>query len=109
MKPWLGSVRSFYVEALQKCVKYMKPSLISRTLLNLKILNPKCLFAFSAEDVKKNYAYLAKKFPNVITHQEIPDLLEQVCVLKFQQIFREAASELRPGRTGPNNNGSRQG
>ena len=39
MMSWLGSVRLFYVEALQRCVKYMKPSLISRTLLNLKILS----------------------------------------------------------------------
>ena len=96
IKPWLENVRSFYIEALQKCVKYMRPSLTSRTLLNLQALNPKFLFALSVDEAKKKFAFLAKKFPNVINQQQVPDLLEQVSLLKFQQVFREAASELRP-------------
>ena len=96
IKPWLSNIRLFYIEALQKCVKYMKPSLTSRTLLNLQTLNPKCLFALNVDEVKKKYAFLAKKFPNVINPHQVPDLLEQVSLLKFQQVYREAASELTP-------------
>ena len=96
IKPWLENVRAFYVEALQKCVKYMKPSLTSRTLHKLEILNPKSIFAYGLDDLKKKYAYVAKAFPNVIKPQQLPELLEQVSILKFQKKLQEAASELRP-------------
>ena len=96
IKPWLENVREFYVEALQKCVKYMKPSLTSRTLHDLEILNPKSIFAYSLDDVKKKYAYVAKKFPNVIKPSQVPELLEQASLMKFHKRMREATSELRP-------------
>ena len=70
IKPWLENVRAFYVEALQKCVKYMKPSLTSRTLHKLEILNPKSIFAYGLVDLKKKYAYVAIAFPNVIKPQQ---------------------------------------
>ena len=96
IKPWLENVRAFYVEALEKCVKYMKPSLTSSTLHKLEILNPKSIFSFSLDDLKKKYAYVAKKFPNVIKPSKVPELLDQVSLLKFHKRMRETTSELRP-------------
>ena len=96
IKPWLENVRAFYVEALERCVKYMKPSLTSSTLHKLEIINPKSIFAFSLDDLKKKYAYVAKKFPNVIKPSQIPELLDQVSLLKFQKRMQETTSELRP-------------
>ena len=96
IKPFLNNVREFFVEALQKIVKYFKPSLTSRTLQDMDVLDPKSIFAFNLDEQKKKWAYLAKKFPNVIKPAEIPDLLDQVSKLKIQKKVREATTELTP-------------
>jgi hypothetical protein len=96
IQSWLENVRAFYIEALQKIVKYFKPSLTSRTLQDMDILNPKSLFMYSLDEMKKKYAYVAKRFPNVIKNKQIPDLLDQVARMKFHKKVREATLELTP-------------
>lgn len=96
VKPFLDNVRKFFVEALDKIVKYFKPSLVSRTLQDMEILDPKSLFANSLDDLKKKWAYVGKKFTNVIKPDQIPDLLDQVAHMKVQKQVKEATNELTP-------------
>ena len=96
IKPWLEKVREFYIEALQKIVKYFKPSLTSRTLRDMDLFNPKSIFSYSLDDLKKKYKYVAKKFPNIIKPHQIPDLLDQVTKMKFHKKIEDATNELNP-------------
>ena len=96
IKPWLEKVRAFYAEIMRKIVKYFKPCLSSRTLQDLVILNPKSLFIYSLDELKDKWEYVAKKFPNIIKPNQIPELLGQVARLKVQGKMVEAVKELRP-------------
>ena len=84
--PELGSffdgVFKFYMEAAQKAIKYFGLALESKLLLNMKVLNPKTFLAYSVDDLKSKYRYIAAKFDNIIKKNEIPDLLDQVASLK---------------------------
>ena len=96
IKPWLENVRAFFVEALEKMVKYFKPSLNSKSLNFLDILNPKSLFMYSLDELKKRYLYVAKTFNNIILPSELPDLMSEVAQLKVQKLVKEATEELSP-------------
>ena len=86
LKSWLTDhVRPFYIEALQRMVKYFKPSLSSRTF-----------FAYSEVELKHKWAYVAKKFPAVIPSIQIPELLGQVAKIRLQKKVKEATLELTP-------------
>ena len=45
IQPFFENVRQLFVEALEKIVKYFKPSLVSRTLQDMDVLDPKSIFA----------------------------------------------------------------
>ena len=62
----------------------------------MEILDPKSLFAYSLDDLKKKWAYVGKKFTNVIKPDQIPDLLDQVAHMKVQKQVKEATNELTP-------------
>ena len=97
LKSWLTDhVRPFYIEALQRMVKYFKPSLSSRTLQNMDVLNPKSFFAYNMDELKHKWAYVAKKFPAVIPSIQIPELLGQVAKIRLQKKVKEATLELTP-------------
>jgi hypothetical protein len=96
IQPWLENVRAFFVEALEKMVKYFKPSLISKSLNYLDVLNPKSLFMYSLDELKKRYLYVAKTFNNIIKPSELPNLLDEVAHLKVQKRIKEATEELSP-------------
>lgn len=56
----------------------------------MDILNPKSLFIYSLDELKKKYSYVAKKFNNVIKIREIPELLDPVVWMKCQKKIKEA-------------------
>jgi hypothetical protein len=96
IQPWLESVRAYFVEALQKMVKYFKPSLVSKSLNCMDVLNPKTLFIYSLDELKKKYLYVAKSFSNIIKPHELPALLDEVAHLKILNRVKEATVELAP-------------
>ena len=49
--------------------------------------------SFSVENLRKKWRYIAEKFPNVIKIQEIPQLLEEVRVLKTMSVKEGTSPE----------------
>ena len=95
--PWLHSVMEFYMELTKKMIKYFKPSLLSRSLQDLDILNPMAIFSCKIDELKSKYKYVGKKFSNIVKSHEIPSLLEQVTQMyvdkKIQSYAKESSSE----------------
>ena len=82
---WMKRVREFYVEVIAKAFKYFSVSLKSNTLRYLSILSPKTTIVTSLDVLKKRYKYIARKFKNIVTEAEIPELMEQVTLMKAQR------------------------
>jgi hypothetical protein len=82
--PWLGKVREFYVEALDKCVKYLGPALNSKLLRYMDVLSPKAVLSMDVDMMQSKYKYIAINFSNVIKSEDIPLLQEEVALLKVQ-------------------------
>ena len=68
---WMKGVQSFYTELLCNAIKYFKPSLESKTLMNLDVLNPTNILIFSLEKLKMRFEYLARKWPNIIGPEKV--------------------------------------
>ena len=82
---WMGRVREFYKEVIEKAFKYFSVSLKSNTLRYLNILSPKNTVILSLDVLKKRYKYVAKKFNNIVSEVEIPELMDQVTLMKAQR------------------------
>ena len=68
---WMRGVQNFYTELLCKAIKYFKPSLESKTLMNLDVLNPTNILTFSLEKLKMRFEYLARKWLNIIGPEKV--------------------------------------
>ena len=66
MADFMSGVKTFYKELLLKAIKYFKPSLQSRTLQYLDVLNPSNLLVFNLEKTQKRFRYLATKWTNIV-------------------------------------------
>ena len=84
IQEWMLKVKDLYMEVIDKAFKYLAPSLKSKTLQYLCIISPTYNVTASLDDLKMRYQYVAKKFPNIISVVEIPELLEQVTLMKAQ-------------------------
>jgi hypothetical protein len=91
--PWMKGVKDFYVELTTKMIKYFKPSLTSKSLQDLDILNPTAIFTYKVDDLKSKYEYVANKFNNIIKITEIPRLLSQVTQMYIDKQVRSCAEE----------------
>ena len=90
---WMSRVKEFFVEVIEKAFKYLSPSLKSLTLQYLSIISPKFNIITPLDDLKKRYLYIGKKFSNIISPVELPELLDQVTLMKAQQSFSEVADQ----------------
>jgi hypothetical protein len=81
---FLGRVRDFFVSVIEKAFKYLAPSLKSKTLQYLRIISPKFNVTASLDSLKRRYKHVAQQFSNIIPMAEIPELLEQVTLMKAQ-------------------------
>ena len=85
IKNWFLNVREFYQEACYKMKKYFKASIRSSTLKALAVLSPKAWVTLDLDTLKKNWLVLGEKFSNVIDMVELPALLSEVSLLKFEK------------------------
>lgn len=92
IQSWLEGVRKFYIEALEKTVKYFKPSLLSKSLRYMDIINPMSFIEYELDVLKSRYKYIAEKFPNIIPKKDLPDLLDQVASMTVQKSIIEAVT-----------------
>ena len=91
IQDWIEKVKELYMEVIERAVKYLTPSLKSKTLQYLNITGPKFITAASLDELKMRYRYVAQKFSNIISVVEIPELLEQVTLMKAQKSLVELA------------------
>ena len=87
---WLGRVREFFVEVIEKAFKYFSVSLKSITLRYLNILSPKNTIILPLDTLKRRYKYIAKQFSNIVAENEIPELLDQVTLMKAARTLPDA-------------------
>ena len=98
LKPWLGKIREFYVEALLKAQEYFRAPLTSKVLRACDVFDPKILFAYTLDDVKNKFKIVSSRFNNVITLVDLPELLDQVASLHARTDIREFALHMTPVR-----------
>ena len=75
----------FYIELLEKAIKYFKASLHSRSLQYMDVLNPKNILIYDLDKVKNRMGHLARKCPNVIPEEKLDELQLEVSIIKAAQ------------------------
>ena len=89
-------VQAFYITAAERAQKYFKPPLTSRLLQYCDVLEPKTFFATKVDTLKKQFKYMAEKFPNVNKATEVPDLMDQVASLRSCDKLKECVTVMSP-------------
>lgn len=82
---WMKGVQKFYSELLMKALKYFKPSLESRSLRYMDVLDPVNIITYSLNNLQNRFEYLARKWPNIISPEKIEALKTEVALLKCMQ------------------------
>ena len=88
---FMSGVKTFYKELLLKAIKYFKPSLQSRTLQYLDVLNPSNLLVFNLEKTQKRFCYLATKWTNIVPLGKSRELDMEVALMKCQKGLQDMA------------------
>ena len=91
MADFMSGVKTFYKELLLKAIKYFKPSLQSRTLQYLDVLNPSNLLVFNLEKTQKRFRYLATKWTNIVPLGKSWELDMEVALMKCQKGLQDMA------------------
>ena len=89
IKDWICSVKDLYLEVIEKAIKYLSTSLKSKTLQYMKIVSPKHILATSLEDLKVQFKYVGKRFHNIVSRLELPEMLDELVILKAQPTLAE--------------------
>ena len=79
---WLSRVRKYYEAAVDKMLKYFSGSITSSTLRAMSVLSPMAWSDTELDQLKSNWRRLAQSFPNVLNVSQIPDLMNEVTILK---------------------------
>ena len=98
MAPWFEKVRAFYCEALAKAQKYFRAPLTSKVLRACDIFDPNVFFSTDLDEVKQKFKTVADRFDNVISKEEVPELLDMVACLHAKKKVKEDATSLTPVR-----------
>ena len=92
VQPWLNyNVRGFYIASMERIVKYFKGTLQSKVMESLKVIDPSNWSLAKMDMLRRKWRNLAEQWENVITVEEVPQLLDEVTAM----VLREELKELK--------------